>query len=229
MAGLLLAAFATFVALGVWQVHRLAWKQALIAAVDSRIHAAPTAPPAPAEWAAVDDARDAYRRVRVTGRFDHGHETLVRAVSDLGGGYWVMTPLRTDRGFTVLVNRGFVPPEQRDPATRGIPSPAGAVTVTGLLRITEPKGGFLRANDPAAGRWYSRDVAAIARAQRLGPVAPYFIDADATPNPGGFPVGGLTVVSFPNNHLSYAITWFAMAALVAGAGIVTAWRGRRGP
>ncbi len=187
----------------------------------------PVAPPAPADWIRVSDARDAYRRVRVTGRFDHAHETFVRAVSDLGGGYWVMTPLRTDRGFTVLVNRGFVPPERRDPAARKQGLPTGEVTVTGLLRITEPKGGFLRSNDPAASRWYSRDVAAIAQAQGLGAVAPYFIDADDAPNPGGFPVGGLTVVSFPNNHLSYAITWFAMAALVAGATGVMIWRGRR--
>jgi surfeit locus 1 family protein len=88
------------------------------------------------------------------------------------------------------------------------------VTVTGLLRASEPGGGFLRANDPADGRWYSRDVAAIAEAEGVGPVAPYFIDAGATPNPRGLPVGGLTVVSFRNTHLAYALTWFALAALV---------------
>ncbi|PJG47162.1 Surfeit locus 1 family protein [Sphingobium sp. LB126] len=224
---LLVAAFAALMSLGIWQVHRLAWKRALIAAVDSRIHAAPVAPPTPAKWSRVNDTNDAYRRVRIAGRFDHRHETFVRAVTDLGGGYWVMTPLRTDSGYTVLVNRGFVTPELRDPATRKAGLLEGETTITGLLRITEPKGGFLRNDDPASGRWYSRDVAAIAQTQGLGAVAPYFIDADDTPNPGGFPVGGLTVVSFPNNHLSYAATWFTMAALVAGAGIVMAWRGRR--
>jgi len=85
------------------------------------------------------------------------------------------------------------------------------------MRMSEPGGAFLRANDPAAGRWYSRDVAAIAAAQGLGPVAPYFVDADATENPGGLPVGGLTVIAFPNNHLIYALTWFGMAILLAGA------------
>jgi surfeit locus 1 family protein len=87
--------------------------------------------------------------------------------------------------------------------------------VTGLLRLTEPKGGFLRANDPAADRWYSRDVEAMAAARGLTDTAPYFIDADATPNPGGLPVGGLTVVAFRNSHLVYALTWFALALMLA--------------
>ena len=92
--------------------------------------------------------------------------------------------------------------------------------MTGLLRITEPDGAFLRSNDPAANRWYSRDVAAIAKARDLGLTAPYFVDADATPNPGGYPVGGLTVVRFPDNHLVYALTWFVLCALT----LFFAWR-----
>ena len=97
---------------------------------------------------------------------------------------------------------------------------AGPVAVTGLLRMTEPGGAFLRSNDPAADRWFSRDVAAIAAAKGLADVAPYFIDADATPNPGGLPIGGLTVVAFRNSHLVYALTWYALAAMSAAA----AWR-----
>jgi surfeit locus 1 family protein len=91
------------------------------------------------------------------------------------------------------------------------------VLVTGLLRISEPHGGFLRRNDPKSSRWYSRDVAAIAAVHGLSPTltAPYFIDADATPNPGGLPVGGLTVIAFPNSHLVYALTWYGLALLVA--------------
>ena len=84
---------------------------------------------------------------------------------------------------------------------------------TGLVRASEPHGGFLRANDAAADRWYSRDIAAIGRARSLGHLAPVFIDADATPNPGDYPVGGLTVVAFRNAHLAYALTWFALAGL----------------
>lgn len=200
-----------FAALGVWQVERLAWKRALIARVEARLHTAPVTP----SWAAVTDS-DAYRRVRVTGTFDHAAETLVKAVTEQGAGYWVLTPLRTAQGI-VLINRGFVSGDRRTPAARSAGQVAGPVTVIGLLRTTEPGGAFLRSNDPAAGRWYSRDVAAIARARQLGPVAPFFIDADATPNPGGYPVGGLTVVRFSNNHLVYALTWFALALLCAFA------------
>ncbi|WOF44598.1 SURF1 family protein [Sphingopyxis indica] len=206
---------AGFVALGVWQVERRAWKHDLIAAVDARIHTAPVAAPGPAAWPDISADKDAYRRVRASGRLRHDRSVLVKAVTDRGGGYWVVTPLETP-AFTVLVNRGFVPQDKRDAASR----PAGRVIVTGLLRINEPGGAFLRANDPAAGRWYSRDVAAIAKAKGLGRVAPYFVDADAAPNSGGYPVGGLTVVRFPDNHLVYALTWFALALLC----LFFAWR-----
>lgn len=216
---LALAGVAGLTALGIWQLERRVWKLDLIERVDARIHASPVPAPGPESWPSVTAASDEYRRVTVTGRLMNDRETLVQAVSDLGGGFWVMTPLVTDRGFTVLVNRGFVPPEKRDPATRAEGQPQGEVTIAGLLRITEPKGGFLRSNDPAAGRWYSRDVAAIAAAKGLTDVAPYFIDADGTRNPGGWPVGGLTVVSFPNSHLSYALTWFALDLMLIGAAL----------
>lgn len=214
---LALAGIAGLTALGIWQLERRVWKLDLIERVDARIHASPVPAPGPEAWPSVSVAPDEYRRVAVTGHLLNDRETLVQAVSDLGGGFWVMTPLVTDRGFTVLINRGFVPPEKRDPASRAEGQPQGEVTVAGLLRLTEPKGGFLRSNDPAAGRWYSRDVAAIAASKGLEQVAPYFIDADGTRNPGGWPVGGLTVVSFPNSHLSYALTWFALDLMLIGA------------
>lgn len=206
-----LAAIAVFLALGVWQVRRLFWKLDLIERVDARLAAAPVAAPGPGARGGLTREGDEYARVLAAGRFRHDREVLTLAVTDLGPGYWVVTPLEM-AGSTVLINRGFVPQDRRDPATRAEGEVAGEVTVSGLLRLSEPGGGFLRDNDPAAGRWYSRDVAAIAAAEGLaGPVAPYFIDADAAPNPGGLPVGGLTVVHFRNAHLSYALTWFALA------------------
>lgn len=217
-AGMLMLAIG-FIALGIWQLYRREWKHALIAAVDARIHAAPVPAPGPAAWPSLSANKDAYRRVRITGRLRSDHEVLVKAVTDAGAGYWVLTPLEGP-GFTVLINRGFVPPERRSPAARAAGNVTGTVTITGLLRVTEPHGGFLRANDPAHGRWYSRDVAAIASAQHLTNAAPYFIDADATPNPGGYPVGGLTVVHFSDNHLGYALTWLALAGLALFGG----WR-----
>lgn len=209
-----------------WQVERRAWKLDLIARVDARVHAIPAAAPGPADWDAVGP-EDAYRHVSLTGTFLDAKETLVQAVTEEGAGFWVLTPLRRPDASLVLVNRGFVPGDRKDPATRRDGQIAGETTVTGLLRLTEPGGAFLRSNDPKDGRWYSRDVAAIGAARGLSDLAPYFIDADADPNPGGLPIGGLTVIAFPNNHLVYAITWFAMALMLAAACLYVG-RGGRG-
>jgi surfeit locus 1 family protein len=215
VAGLVaLLLFAGFMALGIWQIERSAWKLDLIKQVAARAHAAPAAPPGPASWGAITAPSDAYRRIRLDGTLDNTRETLVRAATALGSGYWVVTPLRTAQGFTVLVNRGYVSPQQR--ATHAKPS--GPVTITGYLRITEPKGGFLRSNDPATGKWYSRDVAAIATARGLKNVAPYFVDADKSGTAA--PVGGLTIIAFPNNHLVYMLTWFALAVMTIVAFVV---------
>lgn len=216
--GLCLGFAAVFFGLGVWQLERLQWKLALIERVDARLAAAPQDPPAWESWS----AGNAYTRVHVTGVFLHDRETLVQAVTELGPGFWLMTPLRTDHGL-VFINRGFVPADLR--ATRAWSHPEGDVKVTGLLRASEPHGAFLRENAPAAGRWYSRDVQEMSRALDLpGPVAPYFIDADAADSRGNYPLGGLTIVRFRNSHLAYALTWFALAALALGGAIVV---GRR--
>lgn len=224
LALLAVAAFAGLFALGTWQVERRAWKHALIARVNERVHAAPVEAPPPARWPQVSAASDEYRHVRIAGEYLHDRETLVQAVSAYGSGYWVMTPLRQADGTVVLVNRGFTPQDHAERATRAGNEPGGTVTVTGLLRISEPGGGFLRHNDPTGNRWFSRDVAAIAAARGLDAarVAPFFVDADATarPAPGetpAWPVGGLTVISFPDNHLVYALTWYGLALMVAAA------------
>jgi len=200
-----------FTALSVWQLARRTEKLALIAAVEQRAHATPVDAPGPGQWPAINARHDAYRAVKVTGLFLKGGDTLVQAVSDFGPGYWVITPLRTGPGWIVLVNRGFTAADRR---TNYGAAPSDAVTVTGLLRVTEPHGGFLHANDPAQDRWYSRDVATIGKARRLSQVAPYFIDAGTNPDPAQ-PIGGLTVIDFPNNHLNYALTWLALAILSA--------------
>ncbi len=214
LTGFLVFLLAVFLALGTWQVQRLFWKLDLIARVEARIHAEPVAAPARAEWPDIEREKDEYRRVAATGLFRHDRTALVQAVTERGPGFWVLTPLTLADGSAVLVNRGFVPADRSAPEARVASElAAGPVTVTGLLRISEPGGGFLRANDPANERWFSRDVAAIAAAKGIEDVAPYFIDADATPNPGGLPIGGLTVVAFRNSHLVYALTWYALAAM----------------
>lgn len=207
---------AAFVALGFWQLERCVWKLDLIHQVDLRSHAEPEAAPGPEAWAALSLSQDAYRHVVVRGTFLNTLETQIHATTKEGYGYWVLTPLKTDEGFTVLINRGFVPTEKREPATRMEGQIEGEIEVVGLLRLTEPKGQFFAANNPANEQWYSRDVAAIAMRRGLTNTAPYFIDADSTPNQGGLPLGGLTVIAFPNNHLIYAITWFGLALLAGG-------------
>lgn len=216
-----LTAFVVLMALGVWQVERRAWKLALIDRVEQRVHAPPRPIASRASWLAITAAGDEYRHVSVSGRFLHDRETLVQAVTEEGPGYWVLTPLQRADGTLVLINRGFVPSERRDPSTRQGGNPEGHVEITGLLRITEPKGGFLRDNVPQHNRWYSRDVAAIAAARDLQNVAPFFVDADAGSQSGGGPIGGLTAIRFPNNHLIYALTWFGLAFMLAGRLLVT--------
>ncbi|MBB4952374.1 surfeit locus 1 family protein [Agrobacterium vitis] len=212
----LLLACACFVALGIWQIERLAWKRDLIARVDARVHALPVSAPSAADWPSINRENDEYRRVQVSGTFDNSKESFVFASTELGSGYWVLTPLKTADGNTVLINRGFVPPDRKDPTTRTEAQSSDPVTITGLLRLSEPGGTLLRSNGPQADRWYSRDVAAIAAKRNLTRVAPYFIDADKSASNAAYPVGGMTQIRFPNSHLQYAITWFVMAIMSLG-------------
>ena len=222
--------FLAFAALGTWQVYRLQWKLALIAKVDARVHAAPVPAPGHAQWPQVSADADEYRRVSLRGRFLYAKTTAVQASTELGSGSWLLTPLQTDDGDLVLVNRGFVAtaPIKLIASTVQDDPDGPQVEVVGLLRMSEQDGGFLRTNEPQQNRWYSRDVQAIAAARELAPerVAPYFVDADrasSQANAAGAPdaekpVGGLTVIAFHNSHLVYALTWYALALMAAGAG-----------
>ena len=220
LALLAVASFAGLMSLGIWQLHRLSWKLDLIARTERMLATAPVAAPGPAAWSGIG-REDAYRRVKVEGTFRHDLEACTQAVTELGAGCWVITPLQTREDWWLLVNRGFVELAKRDAGTRASGQVTGTVTVEGLLRLTEPEGGFLRRNDPASNRWYSRDVAALATARALpaSEVAPYFVDANTTTEGG--PIGGLTVVRFHNSHLVYALTWFGLALMVpVGAWLV---------
>lgn len=223
VAGILLAVtlFGIFILLGNWQVRRLHWKRSLIHDVATRVHAPPIPAPGHAQWPQIAGGQLQYLHVRLRGRFLDGEQTLVHGSSADGYGFWVISPLRTERGFIVLVNRGFIPAAlPGTPAYVQVKAPTGPVTLTGLLRFSDPGGGFLRPNRPADNQWYSRDVAAIASARGLPAdhVAPYFVDADAAPEApvdGAWPRAGLTVIDFPNNHLGYLITWYLLALMVA--------------
>lgn len=218
--------FGGFLWLGTWQVQRLHWKLQLIHDVTTRVHAPPVAAPGPGKWARIEKGHLQYLHVRLSGHYLSGKQTLVRGPSKKGYGFWVMTPFKTDRGFTLLVNRGYIPSTlPGTPAYAKARAPTGPVTLTGLLRFSEPDGGFMRSNKPRENLWYSRDVAAIAKARGLvtGQVAPYFVDADASASGAKLPVAGLTKIHFRNAHLGYAITWYLLAlGTLIGAGILIA-------
>jgi surfeit locus 1 family protein len=206
--------FALLCGLGVWQLERLQWKLALIATVNGHMTAAPvtldriTVLPA-------DQAQ--YRRVTLHGHFDHAKEAYVFTTDASGAPvYHVLTPFVTDGGKTLMVDRGAVPKEKLAPASRAAGQIAGATSVTGVWRAPDAPGLFTPAPDLKHRVWYARDLASIAAADHLSLSAPVVIEADATPNPGGWPRGGQTVVTFRNEHLSYAITWFGLAAMLLG-------------
>jgi surfeit locus 1 family protein len=218
-------------ALGTWQLQRLAWKEALIARVEARAEAEPVSAPGPADWVGLAAGWLDYRPVRVTGGFRHADEAHVfTSIGDPAGryggaGYWVMTPLVTADGWFVVVNRGFVPEDRKAASTRPGSAPPGQVTVTGLARPPETGNAFTPHDDPARNIWFRRDPAAIAAAAGLPAdrVAPYTIDAAFDPAlPEGLPQGGETRLIFPNDHLQYALTWFGLAAALAGVFVVFA-------
>jgi len=206
-----------FILLGNWQMRRLAWKLDLIEAVESRAFGAPVAVPD-----RFDTQKHAYLRVTLDGAYASDNAVLVKAVTELGPGFWVMSPLQTPEGI-IWINQGFVPPDRRLQAEW----PAQPTTVIGLLRPTEAGGTLLERNDPDAGRWVSRDTAALSHALGLGETLPYFVDAEHTGAPDGWPRGGLTVVQFRNSHLVYALTWYAMAILFAAGLAYVLWRPSR--
>lgn len=212
--GLLLATMA-FVALGTWQVYRLQWKLDLIQRVEARLAQEPVPIPASDGWASINAADNEYKRVAVRGHFLNDKEAHVVASTERGPGFWVLTPFVLTDGNVVIVNRGFVPGNRREVSARPDGQIAGETSVTGLLRLSEASSWILRRNDPAHDRWYRRDPREIGEARGLSNVAPFFIDADATPNPGGWPLGGMTRVQFSNSHLVYAVTWFALAVMAA--------------
>lgn len=217
---------AVLIGLGTWQLQRKAWKEGIIAKIETRV-LAPPADLVPLLTASQPDNDLEYTHVRVRGRYLHDKERYVYAPQQTGLGWHVLTPLATDSGPVVWINRGFVPDERRAPETRKDGLVDGEVTVTGLLR--EPRtGAFTPANDVARNIWHWADIAGLtASAFTARPsVLPAVVEADASETPpGGLPQGGVTRLKIPNRHLEYALTWYGLAATLIGVFAVFA-RGR---
>lgn len=226
-----LVAFAILVSLGGWQLRRLAWKEGVIGRMQARIHAPPQPLPAVESWPKLQLIDYEYLRVAARGVFEHQYETYVFHAGGSGvlePGWLVMTPLRLESGARVIVNRGFVPMALQDPATRAAGQIEGETEVAGLMRWPEPRNPFTPADKLDNRVMYVKDPAAIAARFGLDAVAPFLIDAEAAPIPGGWPKGGQTTISIPNNHFSYALTWFGLSITLLVVFALFAMRRLRG-
>jgi surfeit locus 1 family protein len=227
------AALAMLIGLGMWQLQRKEWKETLVATVAERLSAPPVALPPPREWPNLAGGpADEFLRVTLTAAFENDMEGLVYTGGstlrdDTGGpGYWVFTPARLADGNIVMVNRGFVPEGRQNPATRPDGQITGPVAMIGVLRFAEPPGLFTPSADPARNIWFSRDPGAIAQAKGIS-AAPFYVELESPEPPGGLPHAARLYPNLPDNHLQYALTWFGLAAVFAGAYVAWLFGGWR--
>ncbi|MDQ6435966.1 SURF1 family protein [Mesorhizobium sp. LHD-90] len=225
-------AFAALVGLGSWQLQRMQWKEGLIATIHERINSLPVAIGSmQARYARTGDVD--YWPVELTGTFYHAGERHFFATHEGRSGFYIYTPLRMAFGRYVFINRGFVPYDLKEPQRRQQTQVEGEVTIHGLARnpLGEKPSSLVPDNEPAKNIFYWKDLDAMEATANLplhSMVMPFFIDADATPNPGGLPIGGVTMIDQPNNHLQYALTWYGLAGALVG--VVFLWLyGRRKP
>ncbi len=223
-------ALIVLILLGTWQMQRLAWKENLIATASERANR-PARPLHRSDtWPELDLTQHEYRLFHASGRFRHQDEVQVYTVlSDAkgtysGAGYWILTPFELENGGIVIVNRGFVPLEKKSPSTRGEGQTEGMLRITGLLRQPEQPNYFTPKNDANKNAWYSRSPAEIAQAFNLKDVAPFILDATGEYRPGMLPQPNETKLTFTNNHLGYALTWYGLACTLIGVFAAFAWQ-----
>jgi surfeit locus 1 family protein len=225
-----LVALAILVSLGNWQMQRLAWKENLIAMISARVSEPPRALPPASAWQSLDIGENEYRSFFARGRFRHQNEVQVYTVlsepkgSFAGSGYWVLTPFELEDGGIVIVNRGFVPQELKNPSSRAEGQVEGIVRIAGLLRAREQPNYFTPTNDLTKNAWYRRDPAAIANAFGLKNVAPFLLDAIGEYRTDMLPQPNETKLTFTNNHLGYALTWYGLACTLIGVFSAFAWQ-----
>lgn len=207
---------AVTVGLGIWQLDRLAWKTALLDRIDANIAAPPVAPEA---LGGPIEAFE-YRRVVLRGSFRHDKELFLAARKLVGEGdrqattdvgLQLVTPFERDNGQIVLVNRGWIPSDRRDPARRTESQVPGPTEMVAVIRLPQRQGMLVPDNDPARNMWFYMDVPGMREATGLPIETAYWFAADRGPEPGALPIGGQTQVNIPNDHLQYAVTWFLLA------------------
>ena len=228
---------AAFVGLGLWQLQRRVEKHALIAALTERLAAEPDALPDAPQWRALTPAHDEFRRVRFSATYQSAPDVMVYSSGSAvredvsGPGTWAFIPARLPSGETVVINAGFVANTmldraQQDRAVQRLVTGSPA-TLTGYLRFPEAAGALTPAEDSKKRLWFTRDHLAMARVLGWGDVAPFYVDLESPVPDSGVPKPGPLTVHLKDDHLQYAITWFALAAAVVIAFGV--WLRRRPP
>ncbi len=218
--------------LGTWQVQRLFWKEDLIATVEARTKLQPMEINEFLDRQMLEDNWP-YSPIMLSGTFDHSKEVFYYTTMDkVGAGWNVHTPLKLENGKYVIVNRGFIPFDFKDQAKRNAGQVTGLQTITGLVRVplTEKPNSFVPDNalDKREFYWKSYDqMVSLMGTGTEREFVPFLVDANDAPNPGGLPVGGTTIVDFPNNHLQYAVTWYGLALTLLGVGSYFLYTRRR--
>jgi surfeit locus 1 family protein len=207
------ACVAILTSLGVWQLHRRDWKLDLIERIEARSKSAPVPLQQALEAAAKSGVSELeWRRVTLRGRFDHAHERHLYSLLEGAPGWRVVTPLTADDGEIVLVDRGFVPLPLKEPQSRAQGRIEGETELTGVVRAPGYKDPLGPDNDARRNQWHWRDLAGMAAGVGdASRIAPFFIEAESPPSPGGWPKSGTVTAQLPNRHLEYALTWFGLA------------------
>jgi surfeit locus 1 family protein len=229
---LTIAAAAVLISLGTWQLERKAWKEGLIATLESRLAAAPVNLPARETWPRLTRENEEFRRVAFPAEFLRGEEAFVYASGSAlrpdvsSPGYWVFAPARLPGGSVVVINRGFVPEGRQDRNSRRQGDVSGVVDIVGVLRWPEARGLFTPDDDLPRNLWFVRDHLGIAAAKKWATAAPFYVDQEAPLAPGGLPRAGPLKASLPNNHLQYALTWYGLTIVLLGV-FLAFWRAAR--
>ncbi len=229
-----LVAFAILIGLGAWQLERKSWKEGLLAQIEARAYGPPGEALPESGWPDWRADADEFRRIRIEGtRLPEKIVAIHGLAEERRGqalqGFYLFEPLRRDDGSVVVVNRGFVVTELRDRTLAALREQPTRATIVGLVRAPETRAAFVPENEPARDRWFVRNLEDIVAAGGLARVAPFYVDADATPNPNGWPRGGQTQLVLRNAHLQYALTWFGIAGALVAVFLVFANGRLRGP
>jgi len=214
--------------LSAWQMERREWKLGILERIAVNQAAAPVALD---DLLKGDPLVHEYGRAKIAGTFLHDKEFHLAARSMKNTvGVQVVTPIRTDDGRIVLFDRGWVPSEKKEPEKRAAGQLAGKVELTGIVRRAQVQRRFVPDNVPDKNVWFHVDVPLMRKLAGGTPdprLDTFFLEADATPNPGGLPVGGQTRLDIPNDHLQYAITWFGIALTLIGVYLAFHWENGR--